>query len=283
MLMKNWLPKQLGRKKEKSPLWHGLAVAMSEIYISHLQPLVTRLASLNSYFAMDQDDLNTRISELGKFFYFTNNVNDEDLPLAVMQKMDEIHFKRTDLPIKNTISREFNGLSVEWAACYAPKIITPPDSKDYTKKLYNGSLVNALRTEYEIVAGGEDINNYFMTSRGVIQISITGLAKSGISQEELSNLIARLIKPIIPLEIVFDGEQFLIHYDILEPIEMFVFGKDKLTQTFKDSILDSKDFAFLTSKLLSQITLKNSINGKPENYIMPFDLIPLDRWLLDLH
>lgn len=277
----SWLPKQLTKSKQNSPMWLGFAEALEEIYSSHIQPLVDRVASMNSVFSMSNEDLQRKLDELGTFFYMTKNIDNEDLPLALMQKLDEVHFKRTDLPLKNTISREFGGLPVEWAALYAPKLITPIGSKDYTTKRVNGQQVNALRTEYEIKASQENINDYFMTSRGVIQVSLTGMALLKLSQDEFSKLIERIIKPIIPTEIVYAGEQILIHYDIIEPIERFIFGYDAVNQAF-NAMIEASELMSEKNKVIDNPLWNNAIEGEPENHIIRLDLLCLDAWPLDL-
>ncbi|MGL6122884.1 MAG: hypothetical protein ACRC1W_07650, partial [Shewanella sp.] len=194
----SWLSGQLTPEKQKSDMWLGFAHALQGIFDGHILPTVERLAGLNSYFTMHADDLAVRIKELGTFFYFGGSVDAADMPLAVMQKLDEIHFKRTDLPIKNAISREMRGMAVEWEALYAPKVITPIGSKDYTVKwdTHSGSLINALLTAREMKALGESMDDYFITSRGVISVNTSSLFRGGYNSDAFSKLIRRIITPI---------------------------------------------------------------------------------------
>lgn len=276
----NWLKDQLTTSKKLSPMWAGFADALQAIFDEQVKPLTERVASLNSYFTMHKDDLQKRLDELGTFFYFAGNVAQEDMPLALMQKLDEVHFKRTDLPIQNAISREFQGLQVVWAPLYAPKIITPTDSTDYTKKMFQGQLVNALRTKVEIEDGKEDVGNYFLTSRGVIQVSSMQLAASGYSSNEFSALVDRIISPLIPTDIVFDGEHLLIHYDIVEALERLFFYEQTVTQIF-NSIKDGTDTGRHTAVTVDSHQLNNRLEPVT-GYINRIDAISLDFWPLDI-
>lgn len=276
----SWLKGQLTKAKQDSPMWVGLADAVQQIFDEQVKPITHRIASLNSYFTMHKDDLQKRLDELGSFFYFGGNVDPEDMPLAVMQKLDEVHFKRTDLPIQNAISREFQGIKVAWAPLYAPKVITPSGSKDYTHKLSGGLIVNALRTQLEIEDARENMDDYFLTSRGVLQVSSMQLADSGYSSSEFSALVARIISPLIPTDIVFDGERVLIHYDILEPIERIFIKSQTLTDAF-DAVYDSHDAIAAIGNTVGGIIASNEL-PPVEGYINRFDAISLDFWPLDI-
>jgi hypothetical protein len=277
----HFLKSQLTTAKQASPMWAGLADAVQQIFDSQVKPLSDRIAALNSYFTMHKDDLQKRLDEMGSFFYFSGNINQADMPLAVMQKLDEIHFKRTDLPIKNAISREFQGLKVDWAALYAPKVITPDGSTDYTKKLYNGALVNALRTKAEISDNSESVSDYFLTSRGVLLVSSTLLASSGYEPSEFSLMVERIITPLVPTDIVFDGEQILIHYDIIEPLERLFYYEQTVTEIF-NAIHDPKVKITGKPEVLQAGIMLNNRAPEITGYMNRIDAISLDFWPLDI-
>ena len=68
---------------------------------------------------MADEDLDTRIGEMGKFF--TIRVSDaSSKPMLLQQRLDEIHFKGTAQPITQTFYREFNGIPVTWQPLFAP-------------------------------------------------------------------------------------------------------------------------------------------------------------------
>lgn len=276
-MKKHWLVNQLPKNKQHSPMWQGLADALETIFNDHIQPLVTRAASMNSMFAMSDEDLQKKLDEMGSFFYTAGNIEREDLPLAISQRLDEVHFKRTDLPISNTISREFNGMHVEWAPYWAPIVITPQGSRDYTKKEINGSLVNALKTQYEIEFVGENLNDYFMTSRGVIQISLSRMSEDQINQKEFSSAIRRLIRPIIPVDIVFDGERIFVEYGATESEEKALLISAKLNCIF--SIWD-KEKAKFKDDGKDKSTLSNPIDNDA-SYVVRIDETPIDAWFFD--
>lgn len=275
-----WLKNQLTPSKQNSPMWAGFADAVQEIFDDHVRPTVTRIASLNSYFTMHEDDLQRRLDELGSFFYFGGNVDRADMPLAVMQKLDEVHFKRTDLPVQNAISREFQGLKVQWQPLYAPKVITPAGSHDYTKKAFGSGLVNALRTSTEISDAKESIDDYFLTSRGVIEVSSMQLASSGFTSEQFSAMVDRIIAPLIPTDIVFDGERLLVHYDIIEPIEKIFYFEHSLAQIFK-AIHTPPETIKSTGAAEDKYELNNAL-PPVTGHINRIDAINLDFWPLDI-
>lgn len=276
----DWLKRQLTPAKQSSPMWAGFADAVQEIFDSHVRPLTMRIASLNSYFTMHKDDLQRRLDELGSFFYFGGNVDEADMPLAVMQKLDEVHFKRTDLPIQNAISREFQGLKVQWQPLYAPKIITPSGSSDYTKKAFGNDLVNALRTSVEIGDARESLDDYFLTSRGVIEVSSMQLAASGFTPDQFTAMVARIITPLIPTDIVFDGERLLIHYDIIEPLEKLFFYEQSLREVF-DAIHVAPENASSKETAEDKAILNNALPSV-QGHINRIDAINLDFWPLDM-
>lgn len=276
----DWLKRQLTPSKQASPMWAGLADAVQQIFDEQVRPLTDRVASLNSYFSMHKDDLQRRLDELGSFFYFGGNVDPESMPLAVMQKLDEVHFKRTDLPIQNAISREFQGLKVQWQPLYAPKVITPANSTDYTKKESRGLIVNALRTATEISDTKESLDNYFLTSRGVLEVSSIQLASSGYSSDEFTALVRRIISPLIPTDIVFDGERLLIHYDVLEPLEKLFFYEQSLTELF-DIIYTPPETITSKGIAVDEQILNNKL-PPVTGYVNRIDGISLDFWPLDI-
>lgn len=276
----NWLKRQLTPSKQNSPMWAGFADAVQEIFDGQVRPLTMRIASLNSYFTMHKDDLQRRLDELGSFFYFGGNVDEADMPLAVMQKLDEVHFKRTDLPIQNAISREFQGLKVQWQPLYAPKVITPNGSADYTKKAFGEELVNALRTVTEINDSRESIDDYFLTSRGVLEVSSMQLASSGFTSEQFTAMVARIISPLIPTDIVFDGERLLIHYDIIEPLEKLFYFEQSLEELF-DAIYTPPETVSSKGGPEDKQFLNNAF-PPVQGHINRIDAINLDFWPLDI-
>lgn len=277
--MSSWLSRQLTRSKQNSPIWTEFADAVQRIFDDQVRPIYDQIAGMNSYFTMHPDDLERRISEMGKFFYFSDAVEQEDLPLAVMQKLDEVHFKRTDLPIQNAISREFSGISVRWMPLYAPKKITPAGSHDYTKKEVGGLIVNALRTIDDINDNHENIDDYFLTSRGVIEVGSSALNESGYTTAQFSSMVARVVKPLIPLDIVYDGERIIIHYDILEPREWLYFTEQSILLAFAPMI-EAPHNVSASSLTLDYPVANNSYPG-PEGHIDRFDRLRLDAMPLN--
>ncbi|TWU63808.1 hypothetical protein AYI74_17075 [Shewanella algae] len=49
------------------------------------------------------------------------------------------------------------------------------------------------------------------------------LSETRFTTAQFSAMMARVVKPLIPLDIVYGGERIIIHYDILEPKEWLYF------------------------------------------------------------
>nr|WP_225312286.1 hypothetical protein [Salmonella sp.]QBM91545.1 hypothetical protein NNIBIDOC_00219 [Salmonella sp.] len=60
-----------------------------------------------------------RIAEYGRFFFITEKIYARR-PMLLAQRLDEVHFKGTILPIEQTFWREFGCIPVSWEPLYAP-------------------------------------------------------------------------------------------------------------------------------------------------------------------
>lgn len=210
-MRKNWFRERLTKAKLNAPMWAELADAVQEIFTSHVEPLLERLQGVGSAFTMAPQDLDRRIEELGPFFWLSERVEREDWPLALLQRQDEIHLKKTDYPLISTISREFSGMQVEWSPLFAPV-----DQKKYP---YGARFTTQEMMPFEDIPADE----WFMTSRGVIRVPLPRLSEAALSGStieeqcaEFEAIIARFVTPIIPLHIVFDGAQYYLEYNMTE-------------------------------------------------------------------
>ena len=271
----DWLKQRLTAAKQAAPMWSELAEAVQEVFEQQIEPLLTRLRGLSSAYTMTSDDLALRISELGEFFLLSDRVDETDWPLALMQRHDEIHLKKTDYPLVTTISREFNGMKVTWEPLYAPK--------DQVRFPYGSRFSIKNQLEYEDIPESE----WFLTSRGVIRLPLTSLQSSFADAASIDDqatkfeaIMNRFIEPLIPLHIVFEGAQYYLQYTIPELEEVIKQVLASAGQTFP-AVLEVVEVARTKSDAVQTMPIAN--NGVEYKYSQQarLDAQPLDSWTLD--
>ncbi len=276
----DWLKQRLTAAKQASPMWAELAEAIQEVFEGQIEPLLDRLKGLTSAYTMDSDDLLQRINELGEFFILSDRVDKADWPLALMQRHDEIHMKKTDYPLLNTISREFSGMKATWEPLYAPK-----DQVNYP---YGSRFVIKSQLEYETIPA----KDWFMTSRGVIRLPITSLHNFGdaLSIDEraaaFEEVMTRFIEPLIPLHIVFEGPQYYMIYTVRELEEIFRLLLAECGQTFPPALESNmlkrpEELATAPDGITQTMPVMNNGVAYAYSYRARMDASPLDAWTLD--
>lgn len=277
--LKSWLKGQLTTAKQSQDSWVDLAAALATSIYDHVESYIERLQSRNSLYDMEDEDILTDTEELRKVFPLYN-VESEDLPHVIMQRQDEIHFKKTVYPLTATITREFSGMEVTWEPLYAPK-----DQETYP---YGTLFITANEFE-DYAAQGLDESAFFKTSRGVIRVPINQVAggENGVTEEDIAAFeekIRRVIYPLIPLKIVCDGQSYYISMDISEFVESI--GQwtqqiaDNTYTTAEQSELEySHDASVLPSTTIVTTDEKTvtTFNGTPRLDSVPIDAIFLDR------
>ncbi|MCZ4061242.1 phage tail protein [Pantoea sp. LMR881] len=273
----NWFKKRLIPAKQTSELWTGLADAMQSLLESAVLPLIQRTANRKSLFSMDSEDLTTRISELGRFFYI-NESSGSSLPVLLQQRLDEIHFKGTDRPIESTLWREFKNLAAEWAPLYAPV--------DQERFPYGTYFVTAD----ELEAAKPKYGDFFLTSRGRINVALNAVYDtfSDVNPEDVLNEFVSqfklVVEPLIPLTIVFDGMGYHLAYEITER---------QITFTLAAVTTEIRDGTWYFPPQKSTITLTGfntaqrvegtvaDINRPLETPVFRLDNHRIDSWGLD--
>jgi len=212
--MSNWLAKQLTSAKQDSGMWSGLAEILQGVVGTYVDPYLTRLSNRKSIFTMAEEDLGTRVSELGSFFTIRSS-DASSVPMLLLQRMDEIHFKGSLRPVTQTFYREFNGVPITWQPLYAPV-----DTDTYP---YGTVLV----TEQTLDSVGDNYGNMFMTSRGAVSIDMSTLmalieadTTGSMTQESVTadalEKFTQVVKPLLPLHIVWDGMILYFAVDLSE-------------------------------------------------------------------
>lgn len=273
-MRENWFRERLTKAKLNAPMWMELADAIQEIFTDHVEPLLERLQGMGSAFTMAPEDLDRRIDELGPFFWLSDRVEREDWPLALLQRQDEIHLKKTDYPLVSTIAREFSGMQVEWSPLYAPI--------DQEKYPYGKRFTTIEMMEFEDIPSDQ----WFMTSRGVIRVPLPRLSEASLSGStideqcaEFEAIIARFVTPIIPLHIVFDGAQYYLEYSMTEGDEWLDLLLCDITQDCPPAI-EGKEAASSTGADIETIYPPTTGN---DNQVRRnrMDGIPMDAYQMD--
>lgn len=270
-----WLKERLTAAKQAAPMWAELADAVQEVFEQQIEPLLERLRGLSSAYTMTSEDLALRIAELGEFFILSDRVAEADWPLALMQRHDEIHLKKTDYPIISTLSREFNGMKVSWEPLYAPK--------DQTLYPYGTRFSIKSQLETETIP----VDDWFMTSRGVIRLPLTALQTSfpGVVTVDdqataFEEVMTRFIEPLIPLHIVFEGAQYYLQYVLPELDEIFALLLADAGQTLPP-ILEKLEKATAKSDAVQTLPVANNSVEYQYSQRARLDVQRLDSWTLD--
>lgn len=253
--------------------WSELADSLQRLNDATIEPTLERLKGMTNVFTMHPDDLQVRFNELGAFFSI-GLTDQEDVPLLLQQRTDEIHYKGYEYPLTKTFEREFLGVPMSWQQLYAPKdLITHPYGSRFL-------LLN------DIINSGLDRNDYFQTKRAVIFSKLNHVNGKFKNINEFEQLIERVVVPLIPTHIAFDGQQYYLGTTFIDDrpqaislpkieIRQSTSISDKRQRnekliiksvTFKDGILKK---SFLTG---SKPTTSNMILF--DDY--PLDMIPID-------
>jgi len=272
----NWLRDRLTAAKQNSPMWTELADSIQEIFEQQVEPLIDRLRGMSSTFAMTEEDLRKKVAELGSFFAISDRVEIEDWPLALMQRQDEIRLKKTKYPMESAISREFSGLQIEWRPLYAPM-----DQINYP---YGSYFATEAQLEYETIPADQ----WFLTARGVLYIPVTELVKVFPEAQSVDEQVAlfeetltRLVTPMIPLHIVYDGTRYYFTYTLVELEEIFTRGTADIEQLIPVVAENVETSTYQADTPTQYMPVMNNSCEYRYNYQARFDAYPLDAWTVD--
>lgn len=105
------------------------------------------------------------------------------------------------------------------------------------------------------------------------------LSETRFTTVQFSAMVARVVKPLIPLDIVYGCERIIIHYDILEPKEWLYFTEQTILTEFAPMVAPIP--LSTTGSQLFESFLANNIYPAPENPVDRFDRLRLDTRPLD--
>ena len=274
----NWLKERLTKVKQDSHLWSAFIDALQDVWNEAVEPILTRISNRKSFFTMDSEDMDARIAEYGRFFVITEK-DKARRPMLLAQRLDEVHFKGTILPIEQTFWREFGCIPVSWEPLYAPINIEKHPYGSY------------FATEIEIPTAQAQFGEFFLTSRGLVVVDQNKLYRSYGEQDKeaavqkLLSDFETVIAPLLPLHIVFDGVSFRLSAVFPEVAEILnclstdvsVIEGVYVTESIADMLYSSD-----ASCQVDNIPL-NAIPNRTAEKQLHLDVIPLDAWPLDYH
>lgn len=166
--------------------------------------MLNRLKVRSQLFEMPEEDVKKLFDELGGVAVIGKS-RVSDRPLLLLQRYDEVHFKNTLYPLKQMLQREFNSVRVSWVPLWAPV--------DINRYPYGTVLARqADMANYPQVGAQE----WFMTSRGVLQVNIGDLYRlypnmtGDALLERFTAETDQIIRPLLPVRIVYDGQVLVL-------------------------------------------------------------------------
>jgi hypothetical protein len=239
--MNDWLKNRLSPVKIDTNRWTELAEAIQELWSENFDDDLARYISLRSIYEANEDDQKWIQAELGK--YYEDEIPTLNIPLAVQRRELELSQKGTENPFQYTLARL--GLNAEWVPIYAPKtggiygdgFVRATESVVYEVVKLDGShqidgtwQVGRIKRR-DLPGEVQTLDGYFLTSRGVIVVS---LGDESVSEEV--GIIRRRMIQTKPIWIVFDGVVYIVETAIQHDHEMEAVGQ--LTGTSKLSGFD---------------------------------------------
>lgn len=268
MKLNHWIKTQLTSSRKSEAAWLDLVGSIATAIEAHIEEYLDKLKVRQSLYEMDKESLLEEFKELREIFPL-GNVSDENLPHVVMQRQDEIHFKKMLYPLLATMRREFMGMAIKWERIYAPV-----NQVDYP---YGELLIHESELEYS----GFTKDELFLTSRGAILIPMSAIYELGLDIEQLEETIRKVVYPLIPLRIVLDGQLYVIDFKVTDLIETVSISSE-ITEavSIQDDLTltaEIKNQTVLHSTGLAEESPVDAVYGAPRMGAMPIDVLPLDR------
>ena len=169
-----------------------LAEAIDSIFSEYVLTEIDRIERAKSRYSADTEDVDNELKGLA--FKATLPVwgeRNEGRKLALAWAHRLTQFKNTTLPTEamgGLIGAKSN--EVKWHPLYFKKDKAYPES-------------NYWITEKEAIERGVDLSEYWLTSRGILEISISGV----VSSEE-EEMFSEYLRNVLPVNIVLHSVQF---------------------------------------------------------------------------
>ncbi len=216
----NWLSSMLTKSKQKSTMWMTFADTVQASFAEVLNPLADKITRSRSIMTMNVDEIKETQENLGHFFSVLD-APDTEKGLTLLHRLDQIHLKSTEFPIKDMVRRNFEGLEMDWSPVYAP--INQEESPYGTRLIAQAEFDNLPE---------QDQQDYFMTSRGRMILNLNKYLPPEEEMKKIYDTINETIIPMIPLHIVFDG--FFTQVIIRAVFDIHAYSKS--TQRIRDKM-----------------------------------------------
>lgn len=267
--MIDWLLKRLTPYRASVERWTSLASATQAVWEAHVDPALSRLERLRSYYQADYQDLSRLIREMGD--YFAEDLpGDTDRPIAVSWRRLELEYKDLELILSSVFRRHFGNLPVTWFPVFAP--LDEPYGVGF--KVAEGPWPELKNIPPD---------GMFLTSRGRLGVDHGHLLKMGLDKATFLEKGIPLLRRTKPLHIVYDGPLWYIYFDL--PFHAgFQFAhlppEREITCEFLFSPVGSRfDFIPADERPVDMSSL--SCTWEIESTTHFFPLLPDRRWHMD--
>lgn len=203
-MINKWIEARLSTVKRNTDSWSQLASSLQDTFDSIIEPTLARFTSMRSLLTATDEDLGLVEDDLGAFFHVERTLQGKDKAMAILAKQDDINYKSTLKPMQDRFNREFKGLKVEWSPLYAHATLA------------DNPYGTVLLTEAQITEANQNLDDYFLTSRGVVRLNALDISALGYTLTEFSSILKKVIKELKPVHIVYDGEEVFLLYSLSE-------------------------------------------------------------------
>lgn len=257
----NWLSSRLTKAKQASTMWVTLADSIQASFEGALNDIVDTITSNRSVMTMSVEEVKRKQESLGHFFSVLD-VPDTEKNLTLLTRLDQIHLKATEFPIKDMVRRNFDGLEMDWSPVYAPI-----DQNEYP---YGTRLI--AQAEFDNF-DAQTQESWFMTSRGRMILNLNKYLPPEEEMARIYDTINETIIPMIPLDIVFDGFFTQVKINAIFDIHLYTTISNPITDTFKVSYSIESN-TWLGEVLTSYFVIENdsfSVDSATRSKRLTFD------------
>lgn len=257
----NWLSSRLTKSKQASTMWVTLADAIQASFEGVLGGITDTITRNRSVMTMSVTEVKRKQESLGHFFSVLD-VPDDQKGLTLLHRLDQIHLKSTEFPIKDMVRRNFDGLAMDWSPVYAPI--------NQVEHPYGTRLIG--QTEFDSF-GDETKEQWFMTSRGRMILNLNRYLPPEEEMARIYDTIYDTIIPMIPLDIVFDGFFTQVNIKAIFDIHVYNSFVNPISDTFKVAY-DIESRKKTTEVLDSQFNIKSdyfSVDSATRTKRLPYD------------
>ena len=264
---------------QKRESWQYMVSAIEKVNEQVFDPILVRFRSLSNVFEMQDEELDVLFKELGRNFTVGES-EIQDKSLVLLQRSDEVHFKGHRYSIQRALEREFGSTFIDLLPLYAPK-----NQVDFP---YGDLYGTAPELDFFDRAFG-NTNGWFLTSRLVVETSAERLNEryggyDAGTIERFERDVNRLINPLLPVRIVFDGVRFITTASTDINLSISASVTDEISDL--DTVITTSIDASMVGQMVDEVvTHVSPVNEDPHTLgrlSTRLDLRPLDAHSLDV-